>query len=229
MVQRNKSTGFTLIEIAIVLVILGLLLGGVIKGQALISNAKVKSFATDFRNIPVMLYGYQDRFKSLPGDDLNVTTHLSGATRALLPASAQGNGIIDGPWDSTDNTNESCLFWQHARMAGLAPGSSNVDCASADSNYVPRNTNGGRIGIQSNTAFATITGATTPVLPGSYVICSKNIPGQFVGQIDALLDDGNPQSGAMRAILQSAIPGPASTPAIVEANPADVFTVCMGI
>ena len=50
--KRNQS-GFTLIEIAIVLVIIGLLLGGVLKGQELINSAKVKNLATDFRNIPV--------------------------------------------------------------------------------------------------------------------------------------------------------------------------------
>ena len=55
--KRNQS-GFTLIEIAIVLVIIGLLLGGVLKGQELINSAKVKNLATDFRNIPVFIYGY---------------------------------------------------------------------------------------------------------------------------------------------------------------------------
>ena len=225
MVQRNKSDGFTLIEIAIVLVIIGLLLGGVLKGQELIGNAKVKSYATDFRNIPVALYGYQDRFKASPGDDTNVISHLTGATKAQAPLAAQGNGIIDGPWDTTDGTNESCLFWQHVRLANLAPGSTIVDCASPNSSYLPRNANGGRVGIQSNTGLVTITGK----IPGSYVVCSNNIPGQFVLQIDALLDDGDPQTGSVRAILQSAIPGPPSTTTVVADNPADVFTVCMGI
>ena len=66
--KRNQS-GFTLIEIAIVLVIIGLLLGGVLKGQELINSAKVKNLATDFKNIPVFIYGYQDKFRALPGDD----------------------------------------------------------------------------------------------------------------------------------------------------------------
>jgi prepilin-type N-terminal cleavage/methylation domain-containing protein len=52
--MNNKQSGFTLIEIAIVLVIIGLLLGGVLKGQELINSAKVKNFATDFRNIPLV-------------------------------------------------------------------------------------------------------------------------------------------------------------------------------
>ena len=64
----RKQSGFTLIEIAIVLVIIGLLLGGILKGQELINSAKVKSLAQDFRNIPIYIYGYQDKYKALPGD-----------------------------------------------------------------------------------------------------------------------------------------------------------------
>jgi prepilin-type N-terminal cleavage/methylation domain-containing protein len=225
MMNRTKNSGFTLIEIAIVLVIIGLLLGGVLKGQELINNAKVKSYATDFRNIPIQLYGYQDKFKALPGDDALVVTHLPAATLATTPAGTVGNGVINGVWDTTTNTDESCLYWQHVRLAGLSPGSTTVSCA-ANADYWPKNANGGQIGIQSNTAaFVTMTGTMT----GSYIICSKNILGQFVLQLDATLDDGNPATGSMRAIQQSAIPGAPSTTATVQANPADSFTVCMSI
>ena len=62
---KNNQAGFTLVEIAIVLVIIGLLLGGVLKGQELINSAKVKNFATDFRNTPLFIYGYQDKYKRL--------------------------------------------------------------------------------------------------------------------------------------------------------------------
>jgi len=223
--NRTRNRGFTLIEIAIVLVIIGLLLGGVLKGQELINNAKVKSYATDFRNIPIQLYGYQDKFRALPGDDALVVTHLPTATLATTPAVATvGNGVINGVWDTVLPTDESCLYWQHVRLAGLAPGSTTVDC-SANADYWPKNANGGQIGIQSNAAFATITGG----MNGSYIICSKNILGQFVLQLDATLDDGNPATGSMRAIQQSLPPGPPSTTAIVQANPADSFTVCMSI
>ncbi len=224
MMNRTKNRGFTLIEIAIVLVIIGLLLGGVLKGQELINNAKVKSYATDFRNIPIMVYGFQDKFRALPGDDAVVVTHIPAATLATTPAGTVGNGVINGVWDTATNTDESCLFWQHVRLAGLAPGSTTVSCA-ANADYWPKNANGGQIGIQSNTAFVTMTGA----MNGSYIICSRNILGQFVLQLDATLDDGNPATGSMRAILQTAIPGAPSTIATVQGALADTFTVCMSI
>ncbi len=78
--MKNSQSGFTLVEIAIVLVIIGLLLGGVLKGQELINSAKVKNFATDFRNIPLFIYGYQDKYKGLPGDDKDAVTHVGATT-----------------------------------------------------------------------------------------------------------------------------------------------------
>jgi prepilin-type N-terminal cleavage/methylation domain-containing protein len=222
----KKNQGFTLIEIAIVLVIIGLLLGGVLKGQELINNAKVKSYATDFRNIPVQLYGFQDKFKALPGDDPLVATHVPGATLATTPAGTVGNGVINGAWNTTTNTDESCLFWQHVRLSGFGNGSTTVSCAAA-SDYWPKNANGGQIGIQGNVGLATFSAGNGP--PGTYAICSANISGQFVLQLDGTLDDGNPATGSMRAIQTSAAGGAPSTTAVVQANLADSFIVCMGI
>src|SRR6202162_2922529 len=117
--KRNQS-GFTLIEIAIVLVIIGLLLGCVLKDQELINSAKVKNLATDFKNIPVFIYGYQDKFKALPGDDIAAVAHVAAT------ANGDGNGVIGGAWNSITATDESYLFWQHVRLAGLAPGTTTI-------------------------------------------------------------------------------------------------------
>ncbi|MBI2311787.1 MAG: prepilin-type N-terminal cleavage/methylation domain-containing protein [Betaproteobacteria bacterium] len=221
--MKNRQNGFTLIEIAIVLVIIGLLLGGILKGQELINSAKVKNLAQDFKNIPVYVYAFQDRFRALPGDDVAAATHVTGATNASTPAGLQGNGVVNGNWNSTTTTDESFLFWQHVRLAGLAPGPTNT----ADATYAPTNSEGGRLGIQSNVGFASITGPTA--MTGTYIICSAGILGRFVLQLDTTLDDGNPQTGSLRSILSSAIPGDASTAATVNANEANAFTVCMGI
>ncbi len=71
---RQAQSGFTLVEIAIVLVIIGLLLGGVLKGQELIEQSKIKRVVNDFNNISAAFATYQDRYKALPGDDLNAAT-----------------------------------------------------------------------------------------------------------------------------------------------------------
>src|ERR1700688_3560780 len=97
MMHRSKhQSGFTLVEIAIVLVIIGLLLGGILKGQELINSAKVKNIANDFRVIPTYIYAYQDKFRALPGDDKNVVAHVGGPTVLPAPTPGDGNGVIDG-------------------------------------------------------------------------------------------------------------------------------------
>ena len=218
---RTKQSGFTLIEIAIVLVIIGLLLGGVLKGQELINSAKVKNLATDFRNIPLYFYGYQDRFKALPGDDARVVANLTGATLATTPTSKQGNGVIDGVWNSATTTDESLLFWQHVRLAGLAAGPT----STGDANYILRNSDGGRIGVQSNVGFLTITGPGT-AMSGSYIICSDGILGSYVKQLDTTLDDRETSTGSLRAIVSGDTGDAVTSAAIVDANS---YTVCLGV
>ncbi len=229
--KRNQS-GFTLIEIAIVLVIIGLLLGGVLKGQELINSAKVKNLATDFRNIPVFIYGYQDKFKALPGDDALVTSHLTGAT-ACTPAAAglcaPGNGILDGSWNATAITSESYVFWQHVRFAGLTAGSTTTGAGD----YLPVNAVGGSIGIQSGTTnvLATPINGTAGANPirGTYIICSPNILGKFAKQLDIQLDDGNTATGSMMVTPTTGYAIAATATATASIDEAAIYTVCMGV
>jgi prepilin-type N-terminal cleavage/methylation domain-containing protein len=90
--MKSRQAGFTLVEIAIVLVIIGLLLGGVLKGQELINSAKVKNFATDFRNVPLFIYGYQDKYKALPGDHYRPRQSVDRPRRPFLAWEQSGNG-----------------------------------------------------------------------------------------------------------------------------------------
>lgn len=229
--KRNQS-GFTLIEIAIVLVIIGLLLGGVLKGQELINSAKVKNLAEDFKNIPVFIYGYQDKFKALPGDDANLATHVTGGTPCAPLATstcAPGNGVIDGNWNDASVASESYVFWQHIRLANLAPGSTVTGTAP----YLPTNAVGGIIGIQSGTTSVTTTpiNATTATSPiqGSYVICSAGILGKFVKQLDIQLDDGNTATGSMMAGVATSAGTPMTAVATNLINESTTYTVCMGV
>jgi prepilin-type N-terminal cleavage/methylation domain-containing protein len=229
--KRNQS-GFTLIEIAIVLVIIGLLLGGVLKGQELINSAKVKNLATDFKNIPIYIYGYQDKYKALPGDDKDVVAHLGAAASQV--ATTVGNGIINGDWNSTNTTDESYIFWQHIRLAGFGPGST----VPGAPGYVPTNAVGGTIGI-TNSLLQT-NGGNRPIagIVGTYIVCSGAIPYKFAKQLDTTLDDGIPNTGSVMEALPTggdftsatAIPSggwPAITTGTAPTDDTPVL-VCMG-
>ena len=222
--KRNQS-GFTLIEIAIVLVIIGLLLGGVLKGQELINSAKVKNLATDFRNIPVYIYGYQDKFRAVPGDDAQAQSHV-GATATLCSGGAghclPGNGLIEGPWDSSTTTDESQLFWQQVRLAGLAAGPTTGD-------MLPTNSVGGVIGITSGAYNPD--SSPTPI-PGTYIICSAGILGKFAKQLDIQMDDGGASTGSVRAYTQPSRGSQLATPVLDTTNQLNdnlTYTVCMGV
>ena len=229
--MRSKQSGFTLIEIAIVLVIIGLLLGGVLKGQELINSAKVKNMATDFRNIPLFIYGYQDKFKALPGDDINAT----GRGFASATANGNGNGVINGNWNSDTVADESWIFWQHSRLAGLASGPTSWAAAAFADPYVPKNADGGRIGIESGVSgfIGALAAPVVPALTGSYVLCSDGILGKFAAQLDTTMDDGNTQTGSMRVVngLTSATPHVRGQGALANATivPDQSYSVCMAL
>src|SRR5262252_9479432 len=148
--KRKAESGFTLVEIAIVLVIIGLLLGGILKGQEMITQAKIKNLINDFNGVTVAITSYQDRYRALPGDDQNATTRWT----VQAPGKGNGDGIIAGKYkdNDTNGTNnapadnkESNLFWQHLRIAGFVAGLT----TGLGSGTPPPNAAGGIVGVES--------------------------------------------------------------------------------
>src|SRR5690606_19760839 len=116
--MSKKTQGFTLVEIAIVLVIIGLLLGGILKGQEMITQAKIKNLIADFSGVSAAYHGYQDRYRKIPGDDGDADARWTLGIAA--PASGSYNdGIVAGKYNSTTADDESRLFWLHLRRAGF--------------------------------------------------------------------------------------------------------------
>lgn len=103
--------GFSLIELSVVLVILGLLVGGVIGGQQLIRAAELRKLSKDFENYSSAIIQYKYKYQAIPGDDLN-------ATRIWGAATSNGNGdfMIGDHWTSDD---EDVLAMQHLALAGF--------------------------------------------------------------------------------------------------------------
>jgi prepilin-type N-terminal cleavage/methylation domain-containing protein len=174
----NKQTGFTLVEIAIVMVIIGLLLGGVLKGQQIILDAKLKNLENQFNGTTAAYYTYLDRYRALAGDHKNADTYFSGVATSSANG---GNGKIEGNFDSTTEGEESRLFWLHLRNAGLVAG-------GTDDQNQPSNPFGGVIGVS--------TGNVAEIY-GLFVGFS-NIPKTTAIMIDLRRDDGGAQSGSIQ-------------------------------
>lgn len=177
---QTKQKGFTLVEIAIVLVIVGLLIGGVLKGQEMITNAKIKRIESDNAGIAAAMFSYQDRYLQLPGDDSDAEARFDTLT---APAIGDGDGLIGGDWDSAVLTVETILFWRHLRASGLVPG-------GADDTTQPSNAYGGKIGVHD---------AALGI--GGHVLVFGALEGAIAKILEARLDDTFPHSGRVRAEL----------------------------
>src|SRR5574340_953451 len=93
----QRQSGFTLIEIAIVLVIIGLLLGGILKGQELITQGRIRNVSNDFQSVTAAINLYQDRYRALPGDDVGAAARWAAP---VATASGDGNGVFDGAYNT---------------------------------------------------------------------------------------------------------------------------------
>lgn len=185
----KKQSGFTLIEIAIVLVIVGLLLGGVLQGQQLIENSRVRAAVNDFNGVPAAAYSYMDRYRRFPGDDGNVAAvQARGGAWANVTVGGNNNGSVTGGINNTFNpTGELLGFWQHLRASGFIAGDpSTTGAASA-----PQNPFGGLVGVNS----VLIQG----IPAGVNKLCMSNVSGSAALALDGRLDDGVPDSGNFRA------------------------------
>lgn len=230
--RHNRCIGFTLIETAIVLIIVSLLLGAILKGQQLINIAKEKQLEADFSNIPLMIYSYQDKFKAVPGDDKNAASHFSGNTASVK--NGDGEGLIAGNWFEFNQASDNTIIWQHLRLAGLMSGETDIQLPD----YLPKSSLGKAIDIHSgsdNPNISPILNANGDALKGSYVICSRGISGDLAISMDIRLDDGDPSRGHLLATPDSEVFIAAASPSTIGTNtssdilPDGQYIVCMGV
>ena len=181
--MKKQQSGFTLIEIAIVMVIIGLLLGGVLKGQEMMTNAKIKRGVNDYNGMSAAVFSYLDRYSALPGDDPNANGRWGSvaATNGTL-----GDGVIAGACASVANTDETAAVIENLRQSGLISGTG-----------YPKPTNAftGIICIEDGAS-----GDTTIV---GTAICMDQVEGKIGEILDIQLDDGVGDTGEVQNGLMS--------------------------
>ncbi len=216
----QRQTGFTLIEIAIVLVIIGLLLGGVLKGTELIENSKVRKAVNDINGVAAAYNSYIDRYGRAPGDDgLLAALNARGGNWSQVTQGGNRNGTLAVPLANTFNGgNEHDNFWQHLRAGGFITGDASLQGIEA----MPRNAFGGLLGIT--------TAAVNGNLPGLKV-CMGIVNGKAALALDTQLDDGNGATGSVRATLDANSNNIVPTNVALAApyNEEATYTVCSKI
>jgi prepilin-type N-terminal cleavage/methylation domain-containing protein len=168
-VGKNQA-GFTLVEIAIVMVIIGLLIGGVLKGQAMIQNAKVKRVVKQADEIRAAVMTFYDKYGAYPGDE----------NQAAIPPGNDGEGDGNG----TIGYGERFEVFRDLRLAGLISGTYN---GTSD---LPKHPFGGNMDL----VWVDPPGNNTP--PAHY-LRFFNLPGEVCLEIDTKHDDGNRNTGSI--------------------------------
>lgn len=182
------QTGFTLVELSIVLIIIGLILGGVFKGQALIDSARVRAMSTDVSGIRTAWFSFQERYRSIPGDFSSARTQIDSSA---LPGN--GNGRID-------DSQERAGVWQQLALAGFIAGQydgsqSAVGSAtdlSCGPQTCPKNPYNGYYKISYSAQAIETQSPTHEIYTGD------QIPVNILSQLDFKLDDGHASSGRFR-------------------------------
>jgi prepilin-type N-terminal cleavage/methylation domain-containing protein len=201
--MKQNQSGFTLVEIAIVLVIVGLLLGGILKGQELVQNAKVRNISDQQSAIKAAYYAFQDRYRALPGDYVAAGTNIPNVAPAT---NGNGNAQITG--------DESVYAWHHLTNAGF------IGCAECTAQAAagsapsaansPVNANGGVMTIIFDNVYSN---AAAPVPNINNLKSGSQISSNTLAEVDRKIDDGNPQTGAFRfsiLVAGAAAPAPAT-------------------
>jgi prepilin-type N-terminal cleavage/methylation domain-containing protein len=204
----STENGFTLIELSIVIVIIGLIVAGVVGGQTLVEQAKLRNIIADVNKYKVAMNIFKLEYNALPGD-FNRAFDYWPSNCAPTPSAANCNGDGGGNLGPTNTNPETVRFWRHMGLAKIIPelysGTKNGSYTSVGESLIgvdvpafPVNGSGGYVlhdshwGIVRPQSLLAIGKRRTGVLPSAPYLIPKNAK-----SIDDKIDDGHPIQGSM--------------------------------
>ena len=211
--RRKARGGYTLVELAISLSVIGLLLTGILKGQELINNAKTKAIAERQNSMKSAWYAYVTRYGGIPGDHAEADIYVLGA------APGNGDGVVE--------YFESPLAFQHLTSAGFLRC---AQCTATETGLTtpsnsPVNTYGGVMAVFEdffNFAARNATGSRSARLQ---IHTGNKIPSNIIAEVDRKVDDGIPNTGDF--LVNSFDHTTARTPIGASVN--DIRSECMSL
>jgi prepilin-type N-terminal cleavage/methylation domain-containing protein len=218
--DASINNGFTLVELAIVITIIGLLIGGILKGQQMVAQARLSATIAQVQGYTAAVHSFRDRFDNLPGDISFAQARLPGCVAASSCYNGNGDsrvGPLMTPWRN-DNlaplTTENTQFWKHLAMADLISGVSPSATSPAWGRTHPAAAvPGGFTIVQGNTAITSslpfpaarwlrIHGCVDcghiETMDGTTALGQPLTPWE-AAYLDRKMDDGIPNAGSVRA------------------------------
>jgi prepilin-type N-terminal cleavage/methylation domain-containing protein len=230
-VNRKSESGFTLIELSIVLVIIGLIIGGVLVGQDMIKSAEIRATVQQIEKYNSVVNTFRGKYNALPGDLDDTTENRFGfLTRTNAAGHGDGNRLLEGcAAAATVAGCETVLFWRDLSFANLIEGSfttaTDALAASLTGANMPSYFPSAKIGRGNYvTVYASggfnyyqIAGITSTDAAGVYTLANNMTPLE-AQNMDLKVDDGLPSTGIATAMAGTGTVNVAATPAAAAAG-----------